>query len=283
VAYIGIEKEGIDLEELKGFLRKQGFRVGECDEVELKTKLGWKKFVRVEVLGFVEGIAPLLVRKYGKIAFEWGEHTILGEVSAKLWYEAARVCYPNGETETITTMICDSFLDAKIPSENIRGTKGSVVIGGLRLSIPITIKELEKVARVGKEHLKKLERLIEVYGLNKILSEEALILLKKVSKEASKRAAEEKVEIDYEAGFVIKMHGGKILTIPLQQYLASLIVEGRVEQARTIVENAPKELARSLIEDLKNEAQYLKALNKEDEAKKILSFIEQQSSSTSKE
>ncbi|RLE65628.1 MAG: hypothetical protein DRJ47_04655 [Thermoprotei archaeon] len=273
MAYIGIEKEdSVWREEVRKLLDKLGLRLGKVDEIEIKTKRGWKTFIRIEIYGFVEGLANILSKQLKTTVFEWGEHTILGEVSAKLWYEAVRICYPDGDVETLPVLLCDGFLDAKIPSENVRGLKGVVYIGGLRIPLPIDEDNLRKILALKGDYYNKLERLIEAYGMEKILSSGAIRMLEEAKKGAKEQ--EERMEIDYEAGFVLKLVEGKITTIPLLEYIVQLILDGKEEHAVNVVNEAPKNIEKELLKELRNEAEYRNVLGRKDDAEKILKFLE---------
>ena len=258
MGYIGIEKEGLNLDDVKKILEDSGLKINNIDEVEIKTKNNWKTFIRFEVLGFIEGYGPELSKKFNRAVFEWGEHTILGEVSAKLWHESVKIYYPDGDSEVIEVRIHDGFLDLILPTENIRGIKGSVVIGGLRIELPINGEQLFQISRLGDKAIRKLEKVVEIYGKERVLSESAIILL-----ELAKRSEEkEEIDIDYETGFVIKRKGKKIITVPLWRYILNLIDDERFDEAKEILEKAPQETRNEIVEELQNELEISKVTGK---------------------
>ena len=272
MGYLGLEKGKVTTEELTEELKTLGLVILKIDEISLRTSFkGWVNFIRVEVIGFIEGVGKLLAMKHNALAFEWGDHTILGEISAKLWYEGAKIFYPSGKYENIPVVTFDGFLNIRIPSENIKGINGTIVIGQKKFKLPLTLDDLFLLLKFKKEAIRAIERAIEAYGKKKILSEEAIEFLESLKKKEKRM----KMEIDYEAGYIVFMNGeGKISTVPLFDYLLGLIINDKLDNAVNIIKKAPKNIKNSLFNELKNEIEYLKVLKREKDAKKIINFLE---------
>jgi len=270
MGFIGVEKNKVKLDEILRFLEENKLIVvGEPKEIELKTKDGWKNFVLIEVFGFLEGVARVLAKKFSITCFEWGEHTRLGETSAKLWYEAVKIYYPDLSYESVSVLICDSFLDVKVPTDDVRELEGAITILGEKFRIPLKISDVERIVKLGDQAVKKLEKVINAYGLSKILSPGATLALRDFLKERER----EKIEIDYQTGFVIKFYKGKLSTTPLQVYLSSLVKDNKVEEALEIWKEMPKTLKTKYFEELESEAKYMEMIGRTSDAEKIKNFL----------
>ncbi len=266
---LGIEKGKIDKETFKKDLEQLGFKVLKIFEIRVKTKRGWIDFTVADVIEPTEGYASYLSTKYSATALEGGEHLIFGEVSAKLWNEAVKISYPDGSEETITILIHDNFLNAKIPTENIEGIKGEVLFNGFRVELPIKLTDLLIIVRIGKKALEKIDKLVQAYGREKILSREVIEYLEKLTKVRE----EVKESIDYETGFVIIAKGTKISTIPIPNYIVNIIKEGNLQKALKIYREAPNEIKQEIEKAVTEELEICKAIGRENEAKLLSEFL----------
>jgi len=262
---IGIEKGKLKEEEIDEIIEKLGLRALKKFDIEVKTKRGWISFLVIDVLGFTERAASFIASKYSVTALEGGEHLILGEVSAKLWNEAVKVVFPDGEEEVIITMIHDSFLNARIPSDNVRGLKGVVYFDSYPVKLPISLNDFVLLARLNPKALDKVMKLVQAYGSHKILSDEVIEYIKKL------RRIEEEVQInvDYETGFVLIKKGTRISTVPISEYIIRLAKEDKVEEAVKIYREAPPQIKEDILKALKEECDILKALDRKEEYQKL--------------
>lgn len=266
---IGIEKR-VNKEDFIKKLQEWGFKVLKIYEIELKTKQGWVSFWVADVLEPTENYAIYLSKTFSAIALEGGEHTILGEVSAKLWNEAVKVIFPDGSSQTIITIIHDNFLNAKIPTENIKGIEGEVLFDGLRIKIPIKLTDLLLLIKLSKKALQKIDRLVQAYGKNKILSKEVIEYLERLSKVKE----EVKESVDYETGFIIIAKGTKITTIPIPNYIVDLVKNEKLEKAIKIYKDAPDKIKQEIQKAVSEEIEICKAIGKEKEAQLLSKFLE---------
>ncbi|HDI75233.1 MAG: hypothetical protein DRJ52_00770 [Thermoprotei archaeon] len=233
-----IKDDQVDENKLIQELGKVGLVVSSRREIKLKTCKNWKNAVIFEILGPTEGLAKFFASKYNVPFFEGP--VILGEVSAKLWSEAVRIHYPSGESELIELFVCDSFLDVKIPTANVEGLSGHMVIGAKRYSLPLSKEDLREIASLGGA-LDKVVRAAEIYG-SKVVD---ISLLRKAEEEV-------KEGVDYEAGYVIIMKGNRISTVPLDEYYTYIIRTGLLDKACRIFKEAPdywKTKLKSIIEE----------------------------------
>lgn len=222
--------------------------------VEVKTGRGWVKFRVYEVEGSVEGIAELLALQVGAPVFESGRHLILGEASARLWDEGAKVTFPDGTSEVVPIFTFDGFLDVRMPSDNVRGLKATMVIGDRVYELPLKLSDLVEVYSMGRRALEKVEKAASVYGLEKVISREALDELRK------RRRRRVKIEVDYEAGFILILEGDRLRTVPLREFFLDLIYGGDVERAREVYEGAPEHVRRELVDALRESYEASKAM-----------------------
>lgn len=235
--------------------------------IELKTAAGWIRFRLYEVEGSVEGVAASLARALGVPAFESGPHTILGEVSARLWDEGARVVFPDGSSEVVALYTYDGFLDVRMPTANVKGLEATILISGKAYVLPLKLSDLIEIYAKDPRALEKVEKAASVYGLEKIISKEAL-------EELSQFMAKIKVEVDYETGFVLVKEGPKMKVVPLREYFLELLYRGEIEQAKKILDEAPDDAKRGLLEAAREEYKTLKELGDENRAKAVLEAAE---------
>jgi len=233
LSWVGIEEKFEDVDKVKSILTNNGFIVLGRKNISVKTSRGWINFLVFDVGGFTEGMANLLSKELNVIALESGKHLILGETSAKLWDEAVKIVFPDGESEIIPVFTFDGFLDLRMPTENIRGVNPTIVIFGKVYNLPLTIEDIVEIYRKNKKGIEKIEKAASIYGLEKVISKEAIDALKE------KRDANIKVEIDYETGYVLISNGFSINTRPLSSYFLSLILEDKINEALNIYNNAP--------------------------------------------
>ena len=232
------------------------YKILDKKTIQIKTKKSWKTFTVFDVVGFVEGVAKVISIKFNLVSLESGKHLVLGEPSAKLWDEAVLIVFPNGDTEMIPIFTYDGFIDVRMPNENIKGVKATIFIAGKKYELPLSLRDLIEIYQAGKHWMDKVEKAASVYGLTKILSEEALSSLKKARKE------EEKIEVDYETGFIIVSKAGKISTIPIQAYILELINEDKLDKALEIYEKAPDEIKEKIEKVVIDEYEFQASLKK---------------------
>ncbi|RLF06949.1 MAG: hypothetical protein DRK00_00105 [Thermoprotei archaeon] len=252
--WIGVA-EAVSEEEAREAMESVGLLLKKVvGTIEVRTERGWIRFRVYEVEGGVEGVAEILAPRVGAPVFESGRHLILGEASARLWDEGAKVVFPDGVSEVVAIFTFDGFLDVRMPTSNVRGLKATMVIGGKIYELPLKLSDLIEVYSMGKRALEKVEKAASVYGLEKVISKEALEELRR------RREKRIRVEVDYETGFVLILEGGRIRTAPLRSFFLDLIYEGRVEKAKEIFERAPEQVRRELLEALKEDYEASKAM-----------------------
>ena len=245
MAWLGFEKGCLGDEEAKSLLEGLGLTVLRDFEIEVEVRKEWVAFRVFEVREPVESVSCPLARKVGCRVLEGGKHLILGEVSAKIWDEAVRVCSPDGETELIPVYTYDAFLDIRMPSRKVRGLEPEIVVGGKVYRLPLSFEDLEEIAQRGL--LEKVEKAASVYGLFRVISHKALEELERRKRE---RKEEARYEVDYESGYVVVMESGKVTAVALPRFFVSLVEEGRYEEASKIYDEAPEETKKSLRESL---------------------------------
>jgi len=241
-------------DELRSLMEERGLRVLGFRNVEIKTSRGWIKFDVAEIAGFVEGYARELAASLGVVAMEAGPHLVLGEPSARLWDEAAKVVFPDGSEETVPILTYDGFLDLRVPTENVRGLKGTITIGGKVYDIPLSPDGRVEVYRRGEEHFKKVEKAVSVYGVARIVSREALAALAKVKR------GPPKYEVDYETGLVFVYEEGRIRTVSVATFVLELAIKGFVEEAASLFSNAPDRTKEEIRSSVREEYEIYKSI-----------------------
>jgi len=267
--WLGVEDGEKSREELGGILEELDLRVLRYREIEVKTSRNWKKFLIAEVAGFVEGLAGVVAQRLGRTSLESGEHLILGETSARLWDEAAKVVFPDGEEELVPIFRYDGFLDLRLPTERVRGLEGYISIEGRRYRLPLSFGDLVDIYSRSREGLDKVERAAGVYGVEKILSREAISKIR----ELGRRREEVKIEIDYETGFVFIVRGREIITKTIRDYVAELVGEGRLERAKEVYDRCPTELKEDIVERLKRTYYMLKDIGRSELLDRVEEFL----------
>ncbi|HDD33519.1 MAG TPA: hypothetical protein ENG30_00045 [Thermofilaceae archaeon] len=235
--------------------------------VEVKTSRGWVKFRVYEVEGVIEGVAAVLASRLGVPVFESGRHLILGEASARLWDEGVKVAFPNGDSEIIPIFTFDGFLDLRMPTSNVRGVKATMIVGGKVYELPLKLNDLLEIYSRGRNLVEKIEKAASVYGLERIVSREALESLRKSKREV-------RVEVDYETGFVFLLEGGRMKTIPLSRYFIELIYGGELEKAKSLYEGAPESTRVELAELIRDEYEVARSLGLEARVQRLKSIAE---------
>ncbi len=213
--------------------------------LELETSRGWLKFRVYEVRGSVEGVAQVLAENLGAAAFESGPHLVLGEVSARLWDEGARVVFPDGYSEVIPLFTYDGFLDVRMPTRRVSGASATMVIGGRTYELPLRYSDLVEIYAMGEKAVEKVEKAASVYGLEKVISREAL-------EELRRRRGEVLVEVDYESGLVMIREGARLRVVSLAKYFVELARRSDHERLKELWEKAPeasKEQLRRALEE----------------------------------
>ena len=252
--WLGVEAGKKSREELKNLMEERGLRVLGFRSVEIKTSKGWIKFDVAEIAGFVEGYARELAASLGVVAMEAGPHLVLGEPSARLWDEAAKIVFPDGSEETVPILTYDGFLDLRVPTENVKGLKGTITIGGKVYEIPLSPDDLVEVYRRGEEHFKKVEKAVSVYGVTRIISREALTALAKVKR------GPPKYEVDYEAGLAFVYEEGRIRTVSVPAFTLELAIKGFVEEAFSLFSKAPDRIKEAIRSGVKEEYEIYKSI-----------------------
>lgn len=235
--------------------------------IEVKTSRGWLKFRVYEVLGEVEGVAQIIAQRTGRPALEAGRHLVLGETSARLWDEAVKVFFPDGHSEVIPVFTYDGFLDVKMPNKNIRGVEATIVVGGTTYRLPLSIRDLSAIFLMGEEYLEKIEKAASAYGIDKIISKEALEALRK-----AQRAA--RVEVDYDSMLVFIFEESRMRSISLQRYFLELVYSERYSEAEDIFKKAPSEARDALEKTLRDEAEILKLTKDQEKIRRLREFSE---------
>ncbi|MEM1508813.1 MAG: hypothetical protein QW291_05990 [Thermofilaceae archaeon] len=254
MAWIGVARE-IPEEEVVNTANLLGLLVrGVIGEVEIKTSKGWICLRIYDVHGDVEGIAGNLARIFNAVALESGRHLVLGETSARLWDEGAKVVFPDGEEELIPIYTYDGFLDVRMPTSNVKGLKATLVVGRKVYELPLGVDDLIEILSTGKKALEKVEKAASVYGLEKIISREAIEQLRQQKEET-------KVEIDYESGLALIKESGKVKIINVKQYFLDLIQNNELDKAKELLNKAPQSLAEELVEALRREYEVDKDLS----------------------
>ncbi|MEM4791046.1 MAG: hypothetical protein QXP54_06515 [Thermofilum sp.] len=237
--WVGVSAECPKLEEAEKVLESMGFTVMKKFQLELQVEGAWRSFTVFEVLGFVEGAAELLAAELGCPALESGPHLVLGEVSAKIWDEAAKVVLPEGREVLIPILTYDAFLDLVLPTQKVRGLEGRITITGRTFKLPLTKEDLLEIARLGSKYLEKVEKAIAVYGSERIVSAAALseLLLRRVKLEEEFR-----YEVDFDEGVAFLYKGGKLTAVSIPRLAVMLAEKGRLEEVEQLFEKCEGEL-----------------------------------------
>ena len=255
----------VDEKEFRDFVQqKLNLKFLSVKEIEIKTRKGWIKFKIIDVTGFVEGYAQVLAERFNADALESGEHLILGEPSAKLWDEAVKVVFADKSEEIIPVYTFDGFLDLRLPTDKVRGLNGYIAIGGITYTLPLKFEDLVEIYEKGK--IEKVEKAAAIYGIDKIISKEAILKLKEIKQKNMK------VEIDYESGFVFIMKEKEIITKSIPDYVIELIQEEKFEEIMNIYNRSPESLKEEIRRRISDFCHILKEIGKEEQARKIEEF-----------
>lgn len=260
--WVGVAEE-IDEEVARRFLDKIGLVVlGVLGVVELETSRGWLKFRVFEVRGSVEDAARVITEDLGAPAFESGPHLVLGEVSARLWDEGARVAFPDGSSEVVPIYTCDGFLDVRMPTRRVKGLKATIVVGNKLYELPLQLEDLLEIYALGQRAIEKIEKAASVYGLDKVVSRKAL-------EEIRRCRIEEAVEVDYESGFVMMKEGSKVHVVSLDEYLVYLICRKEYSKLKELIEKAPAKVKEQIRKFLEEERRAAELVSDEEQLKEL--------------
>ncbi len=263
--WLGV-RDSVDENEFVKFIEdKLGLKVLKTQKVKVKTRRGWLSFIIVDVLGFVEGYARYVVENFKTEALEGGEHLILGEPSAKLWDEAVKIIFPDGTEEIIPIYTFDGFLDIRLPTDKVEGLRGYITVGGLSYSLPLSFEDLVEIYQQGK--IEKIEKAVSIYGLKRVLSEDAILKLSQLKK---KRA---KVEIDYEGGFVFIVKEHEIITKSIPDYVIELVRNKEYERAMEIYSKCTAEIREETKRKIVEFCRMLEEIGKKDQVKELMDFL----------
>jgi len=268
---VGVERGRLSEEEFEELLRELGLRVVRKFSMEVRTRRGWVAFLVADVIGFTEGAASVVAGRCSAAALEAGDHTILGEVSAKLWSEAVKVVFPDGEEELVTVMTHDGFLNARVPTDDVRGLEGVVYVDSHPVRLPVTLDDLTLIARLGEGALERLNKLAQVYGVRKVLSEEVVEYLEELRR---RRREEVQVSVDYETGFVLMRRGSRITTTPIPEYVVRLAREGRLDEAARVYEGAPDQLKEEIRRAVEEEVEILRSLGRREDLERLSALLD---------
>jgi len=228
--WLGVSAEcprGAEAEEL---LKSMGYIPRRKLQLEVLVEGSWTRFSVFEVHGFVEGVARVLAEDLGCVALESGPHLVLGEVSAKIWDEAAKVVFPDGREVLIPILTYDAFLDVVLPTPKVRGLEGRITILGKTYKLPLSKEDLAEIARLGEKYLEKVERAAAAYGLSRIISESALEFLKPV-----KKVEELEYEVDLSENVAIVRKGGRLTIVSIPKLVVMLVEAERYGEAEDIL------------------------------------------------
>lgn len=278
MAWLGLEKTCIDEKRLEEFFEKNNIVVTSSFDVEIQVEPGkWLAFKIYEITGFVEGVACTLASVFNCTSLEAGKHLVLGEISAKLWDEAVRICTPEGHQKNIVVFTYDAFLDVRMPTKNIRGIPPQMVIRGKTYKLPLSLDDLVEISRLGKKYLEKVEKAASVYGMDKVISREALEELhKKTERRELEEIKEVKYDVDYEAGYVLLMDKGKITTLSIPRFVVNLVEENKIEEALEIFKKCDVKRRNEIKEAVEDLLYFYKASGKSTESiEKFLNSIEE--------
>lgn len=241
--WVGISGDCSKLEEAEEVLRSMGFTILRKFQLELQVEGAWRSFIVFEVLGFVEGVAEVLSAELGCPALESGPHLVLGEVSAKIWDEAAKIVFPEGREALVPILTYDAFLDLVLPTRKVKGLEGRITIIGRTFKLPLSKEDLHDIIKLGSKYLEKIERAVSVYGHDRILSASALteLLLRKTKPEEEFR-----YEVDFNEGMAFLYKNGKLTAVSIPRLAVMLAERGRFEEVEMLVSRCEGELSREV-------------------------------------
>uniref|UniRef100_A0A7C1TB31 Uncharacterized protein n=1 Tax=Thermofilum pendens TaxID=2269 RepID=A0A7C1TB31_THEPE len=229
--WLGVSAECPREAEAEELLKSMGYILRRKLQLEVLVEGSWMRFSVFEVQGFVEGVAGVLAEDLGCPALESGPHLVLGEVSAKIWDEAAKVVFPDGREVLVPILTYDAFLDIVLPTSKVKGLEGRITILGKTYKLPLSREDLMEIAGLGEKYLEKVERAAAAYGLSRILSEAALDALKPAKK------IEEGLnfEVDFEENVAVVRRGGKLTIMSIPKLVLMLVEMERYSEAEEIL------------------------------------------------
>ncbi|MGC9107788.1 MAG: hypothetical protein ACP5IE_06340 [Infirmifilum sp.] len=272
--WIGLESS-CSSEGVESLLKEYGYTVARKFAIELFVKESWMKFIIYEVIGFAEGVAELLSETFNCPALEAGPHLVLGEVSAKLWDEAAKVVMPTGESYIIPIYTYDGFLDVKMPTSKVRGLKGQIIIGGRAFDLPLKEEDILNLMIIDKRVKEKIEKAIAVYGEKRILSEELRERLGKKTRDEGRKSTRIEYEIDPETKIVFCLYDGKLTSMSLSRFTVFLAENQMFDELKEFLNKLPPSRLREIYNTLKEYLEvYKSTAGSRTELKNILEDLE---------
>ncbi|MGB9709144.1 MAG: hypothetical protein ACP5II_00180 [Infirmifilum sp.] len=272
--WIGLESS-CSSEGVESLLKEYGYTVARKFAIELFVKESWMKFIIYEVIGFAEGVAELLSETFNCPALEAGPHLVLGEVSAKLWDEAAKVVMPTGESYIIPIYTYDGFLDVKMPTSKVRGLKGQIIIGGRAFDLPLKEEDILNLMIIDKRVKEKIEKAIAVYGEKRILSEELRERLGKKTRDEGRKSTRIEYEIDPETKIVFCLYDGKLTSMSLSRFTVFLAENQMFDELKEFLNKLPPSQLREIYNTLKEYLEvYKSTAGSRTELKNILEDLE---------
>ncbi|AKG38030.1 hypothetical protein MA03_00240 [Infirmifilum uzonense] len=272
--WIGLESS-CSSEGVESLLKEYGYTVARKFAIELFVKESWMKFIIYEVIGFAEGVAELLSETFNCPALEAGPHLVLGEVSAKLWDEAAKVVMPTGESYIVPIYTYDGFLDVKMPTSKVRGLKGQIIIGGRAFDLPLKEEDILNLMIIDKRVKEKIEKAIAVYGEKRILSEELRERLGKKTRDEGRKSTRIEYEIDPETKIVFCLYDGKLTSMSLSRFTVFLAENQMFDELKEFLNKLPPSQLREIYNTLKEYLEvYKSTAGSRTELKNILEDLE---------
>lgn len=263
--WLGV-RDSVEESEFKKFVEdKLGLKILKVQKVKIKTRQGWLSFIVIDVLGFIEGCAYYIAKNFKTEALEGGEHLILGEPSAKLWDEAVKVVFPDGGEEIIPVYTFDGFLDIKLPTDKVEGLKGYMTIRGDLYPLPLSFEDLVEIYQRGG--IEKVEKAVSTYGLEKILSRDAVLKLSQLKKKQAK------VEIDYKEGFVFIVKDKEIITRSIPDYVVQLLQDREYDKITEIYSKCTEEVKKEIEKKIVELCRILEEIGKKDQAEELKEFL----------
>lgn len=258
--WIGIEYS-CPQSEVESFLKEYGYIIKRTFEIELFIREEWRKFKVYEVLGFAEGVAEVIAETFNCPALEAGPHLVLGEISAKLWDEAAKVVMPTGEIYIVPVYTYDGFLDVKMPTSKVRGLKGQMIIRGKAYDLPLAETEILSML-VDKNVKQKIDKAIAVYGASKIISKELLDTV--MGKKLGESSLKSKItyEIDPDTKIVLFLYEGKLTSLSLPRFIVFLVEREMFDDIENVLEKLDDSDLRNVYEVLREYSEFLSSSSK---------------------
>ena len=232
--WVGVAENCPKAAEAEEVLKSLGFTVLRRFRVELEVEGEWLGFTVFDVLGFAEGVAQVIAAELECPALESGPHLVLGEISAKIWDEAAKVVFPDGREVLVPVFTYDAFLDLVLPTKKVRGIEGRITIMGRSFKLPLSREDLLEIMKLGSKFLEKVEKAIAVYGVERVLSP---LALRELAQREKGEGGEMSYEVDFDEGVALVKVGGKLTMVPIPRLVVMLAQRGRLEEVERLLEN----------------------------------------------